>query len=388
MAKKPENSKNSTIPTTTTTPPTTTTPTTLTPIPEKTPMPETTPIPLVETTALAKTEDTSLAAVSPDIDATKLLASRLPARYKGDVLMLKRPSPVDLFNIVEALPKDKQDKMLELVRKINPKKQGLHTTRQGFNPTQIRVYQGTGTDLARPKNTLKGDFYTADSRVIGNKFTGAVLAAFEGRIMWPQRPEKGQPAAEGTPASKAPLCYSLDRLEGSRYGACANCPNSQKQYNQGGCAREVVVYLMDEDMTGVYELRFSKTSEGAGNALLKILQKSENPWDRWFVFESAERQEKDYNWMVQKVAPVNDVKDPTKNNTPKDLHPLFLSLSKVIDFDVYYSGLADVYDRSKSSAEAGIGGGSAADTADEKALLAPGGGDDNPDYSGGAAKNV
>ena len=386
MSKKHDRPESSTIPTIPTIP---TTVAQIPPTPEKTQMPETTTPPAATETTLIKPEDTTLATVSPDVEASRILASRLPARYRGDVLMLKRPSPEDLFNIVLKLPQAQQDKMLELVRKLNPKKQGLHTTRQGFSPTQVRLYQGTGTDIARPKATLKGQFYTADSRVLGEKFTCAVLTVVEGRIMWPQRPEKGAAVSTDGPVSKMPLCYSLDRLEGSRYGSCATCPNSTKQYTMGGCAREVIVYFMDSEMTGVYELRFSKTSEGAGNQLLKILNKSENPWDRWFVFESAERTDsvKDYNWCVQKISPVNHATDATKNDTPKELHPLFTALSKIIDVDVYFAGLADVYDRSKSSTEAGVGAGSAADTADEKALLTPGG-DDNPDYSDGGAKNV
>lgn len=338
----------------------------------------------VATTALAVKEDAALVAEASE-DPTELLAQRLPAEYRFDLRTLNRPTPDDLLKIVQALPATEQAQILELVKKLNPKKPGMHTARQGFVPTSMRLFQGTGNDLARPKNLPKGHFYTSDSRVIGDKFVGAVLATIDGRILWPQRPEKGAPAPEN--ASKAPLCVSLDRKEGSRYGKCATCPNSTKQWSQGGCTPEVIVYFMDIDMTGVYELRFSKTSLGAGSKLVTTLQSSENPWDRWIAFESSERNANGNDWCVLKAMPVSDSKDPSKNNTSKTLQPLFAALSKIIEYDVFYTGMANVYDRSKANADAGVSGGdNAADTANEKELMQPGG--DNPDYSGGSAKNV
>lgn len=306
-------------------------------------------------------------------------ANKLTHKRADILTMDDRPTPDQLMNIVLALPDELQMKMLEVVKKANPKKQGAHTARSGFSPTQVRLYQGTGNDPVRPRNTLPGQFYTAGSQVLGESFKGAVIHFYEGRIMWPPRDQSGGAGGGG---GTAPLCYSLDRSVGSKYGPCNQCPNSSKPYNQGGCAREVVIYFIDEDMTGIYEMRFSKSSQGSGESLIKVLTKSENIWDRWVTFESVERSEGQKRWFVQKAGAVNDPKKPENNHTPKALHELFSNLSKMIDWDVYIPTLADTYDRARTSSEASGGGaGAPADTFDEKKLLGNAATDDNPDYS-------
>lgn len=330
-------------------------------------------------TALATAEQsTALGTTNESLTRKKEWAAKLTHKRVDILSMDDRPSPEGLFDTVLALPDAFQNKMLEVVKKANPKKQGAHSSRTGFSPIQIRLFQGTGNDPVRPKNMPPGQFYTADSRILGDKFNGAVIGFYEGRIMWPLRDQGGNSGG-----SNAPLCYSLDRKMGSRYGECAQCPNASKPYNQGGCAREVVVYLIDEDMTGVYETRFSKSSQGAGEALTKILAKSENIWDRWVTFEAVERSEGQKRWYVQKATPVSDSKKPENNVTPKQLGDLFRSLSLVIDYDVYFPTLADIYDRSKTSSDSNLaGGGSAAgETIDEKSFLGNAASDsDNPDY--------
>jgi hypothetical protein len=264
--------------------------------------------------------------------------------------------------------------MMTLVSKTNPEKQGLHSSSSGFEPTALKVYHGTGNDPLRPRQTLPGQFYSADSRVIGEKFNAVPLAIYEGHILWP---EKSQDNKE----SKAPICVSVDRKMGSKYGSCDSCPLNPnvRQYNQGGCMREVTAYLLDQDMTSIYELKFSKTSEGAGRALMGVMKKSNSLWDRWFTFEAKERVEKGNKWYVIHAGPVADA---SKANTDLKFHPLFNALSKVIDSDIYYAAMANTYDRAKNSTEAGAapGGETPAASFDEKAFL-KGDTEAAPDYS-------
>jgi len=327
-----------------------------------------------EGVAVAPTQSTALAQMTP----VEALAERLPARYRDDVILMVRPTPTQLAGIVRALPENEQQKMLDLIRKLNPKKQGAHTERTGFSPTVVKINQGTGTDPLRPADLPAGHYYTSDSRSLGKKFEGAVLGFYEGRILWPPQGEKGSDSSN----SKVPLCVSMDRMKGSRYGECTSCPKAGMQYNQGGCARDVVVFLVDKAMTGIYELHYSKTSESSGNALVKIISKSESLWDRWISFTAEERKEDSRRWFVQKAAPMTE----GEMATPKTLHPLFEELSKIVDFDVFYSGLANIYDRAKNSHEAGLGGaGEQANTANESSL----GLTDAPaDYSGSGSGNV
>lgn len=286
--------------------------------------------------------------VSPEFAARKALALRLPEGVRARVLTLKRPTSGELADIVMKLPESAQEAMMALVAKTNPEKQGLHTAKSGFEPTALRIYQGTGNDQARPKNTIPGQFYSADSRVVGEKFTAVPLAVYEGQILWPPKD------AAGEKESKAPICVSVDRQTGSKYGSCHTCPLApeHRQYTQGGCMREITVYLLDDAMTSIYELKYNKTSEGAGRALIGVLKKSNSLWDRWFTFETKERVEKDKKWFVVQSGPVVDA---AKANTKPEYHPLFTALSKVIDMDIYYTQLANIHDRAKNSADAGNG---------------------------------
>lgn len=304
------------------------------------------------------------AAISPEFAARKALAARLPPEVRARAMMLKRPSSEELMDIVMKLPEAGQEAMMALVSKTNPVKQGLHSSTDGFQPTLLKIYHGTGNDATRPRQTLPGEFYSADSRVIGEKFNAVPLAIYEGQILWP-------PKSQDSKESKAPICVSMDRKTGSKYGSCATCPLAPelRQYSQGGCMREVTAYLLDENMTSIYELKYSKTSEPAGKALMGILKKADNIWDRWFTFQAKERTEGDKKWYVINNNPVADA---AKANTPKTYHPLFSALSMIVDTDVYYAALANIHDRVKNSADAGGAPppqGASGSTFDEKAFL-------------------
>jgi hypothetical protein len=320
-----------------------------------------------ETTALAAPSDTALWMAQ-----AKQLAARVPVAKRDDVLMLARPTPGQLIELVERLPANSQEKMMELVRKTRPKKQGAHGNRQGFSPTQVRLYQGTGNDPLRPAKMSPGEFYSTDSRVLGDHMDVVVLGYYMGRTLWPAR-DSGE---------KNPVCWSWDREVGSRYGECAKCPNASKRYTDGGCAMDVTFWFMDLEMSGIYSLTFAKTSYGAGTALEKVITKSENLWDRVIRLEAQERtNEKKERWYVIKASPLADPKNPQVGYTDKALRPMYEALSKVLDADVFYPALADVYDRSKGNADAtatATGG----EAVDEAALLgntATNG--DNPDFS-------
>jgi hypothetical protein len=304
----------------------------------------------MSTENLVVAEPTSLAAAD-ELAKMTALAERLPALYKDDVILLKRPSPTDLANIVAKLPADAQEKVMEIVRKTRPKKQGVHSERNGFTPTDIKLFHGTGNDPMRPKNTIPGQFYTSESKIMEPPFDAVVIHAYEGMIMWPPKDAEG--------AGKGPICTSLDRQRGSKYGDCNTCPNKGKKWSEGGCLREVVAYVVDRDFTGIYVVRMSKTSEGAGQSIMRVLKKSNEIYERWFRFETQERTEGDRRWFVIKASPVSDPKNPKNETTDKQLHPLLNAFSRLIDADVYYPAMADVYTRNAASGEtpAGAAGG-------------------------------
>lgn len=322
-------------------------------------------------TAMVPAGQTEIAAPDSNMAKNKALADRLPAQYREDVLFMIRPTPAQLFDIVATLPGESQGKMMELVAKTRPKKQGSHMANEGFTPTQIRTNQGTGNDQAKPAKHPPGNFYTADSRDMGDEIVGVVLGIFEGRTMWP-------PRDQGDSSNKGPLCFSFDGKMGSRYGDCTTCPNAAKKYTEGGCTREVTAYVMDRDMTGIYEVKFSKSSIGGGQALGRFLKTSKNLWDRLFTIKSEARTEGDRRWYVTSAKPFSDPKVANSGNTEVALHPLYEGLSRLLDADVYYPQLAEVYSRAANSTDAA---GSVTATADTAKLLGNSA-SDSPDYSG------
>lgn len=272
------------------------------------------------------------------VDPIRELAARLPANRQDAVLSLSRPSPVEMRNQVDALPKELQQPILDLLSRTRPKKKGLHTTNTGFSPTNLKLFQGTGNDPARPAKLPPGNFYSADSVDRGSEIKAVILGAYQGRKLWPQRDDAGS-------GGGAPICYSMDRETGSKYGACRPCPLAFKNVKEGGCSREVVVFFTDEDLSGIYSLYFTGTSVSAGEGLVRVLQRSDNLWDRYFTIESVEMSRDKFRWFVIKASPTNDTKNPENNSPPKELHPIFSAFSTILDLDVYYPQLANVYDR-------------------------------------------
>lgn len=300
--------------------------------------------------------------------ALKELVAKLPPAMRIQAMKLKRPGPAEMGALVSALPEKYQQPFLELLDRANPAKQGLHTDSLGFQPTVVKVYQGTGNDAARPKETIPGAMYSSDSRVIGEKLSGAVIGGYSGRTLWPPRDQGGEDG------SKAPICSSADNKTGSKYGDCMSCAMRTRPAKQGGCSSNITIYIVDKDLTNVYMVQFANSSWGAGSTLLKILSREKVLWNRWFTFETKERTEKDFRWFVLQAGP-----DGKLGATPTELHALFGALSRLLDADVYYPAVANTYAR-LAAANTSAEGAPATPAFDEKAFLK---GDANavPDYS-------
>jgi len=300
-----------------------------------------------------ETENTSLVTVS---DAQKALAARLPADYRDRVLSISRPSRSALMEAASKLPEAYQERIRALVAKADPNKAGAHTSRVRFSPTPIRLYHGTGKDDARPKNTIPGQFYSKTSTILGEEFTGLVFNFYEGRILWPAR--------DGSSVSNNPICSSYDRKVGTNKsrmtggGNCRACPKAQEKYTTGGCMQEVTFYVIDKDFTDFYEIKFNKSSVKNGEKLADALKRSENIWDRWVTFESSEKTRGDVRWFEAQARPAADVKNPSENFVPKELHSVLQMFCDMLDCDLYYPGLAASYSKQAEEEEGGTEGGS------------------------------
>ena len=254
-------------------------------------------------------------------------------------MMDERPTQEELIATVDMLPAEYQSKVMDIIRRANPKKPGMHMAKTGFVPIEVKMNQGVGSDPARPSKSVPGDLYTSDSRMLDNKIDGLVIGVFEGRVLWPEKDS----------GDKAPICVSMDRKKGSKYGNCSTCYYEKKLTKDGGCALGVTVYFVDREMTGIYRLQFNKTSFGAGAGLTRVLSQFEKPWARWVRFETQERKEGDRRWFVIKAMPISDSKNPSMEYPAATLDPLLVSLSSIIDYDVYFPAVVDTYERSKNA---------------------------------------
>jgi len=296
-----------------------------------------------------------------NLAANKALVARLPERHHEAALGLERPTTAAMVDIISKLTPEWQEKVAGLVRKMRPNKQGVHMKGSGFKIPEIKLYHGVGNDESRPPKLAPGDFYTSDSRGLDSEFVATVIGLHETRTMWPPL------GAE----KSGPLCYSLDMAQGSKYGKCEECPNAKKLPRDGGCGTEVVAYLVDKNMTGVYSIKFSKTSYRAGRNLINLVQSGDEIWSRWISFSSQEFKESSKRWFGIKPTGVES-KNPADVYLPKELDPVLRALSQAVDAEVYFPALADLYDRVKTTSPAILGDTFNEPLADDSAV---------PDYS-------
>lgn len=334
-----------------------------------------------DTKALVKKEEAALSIPENATPKERLMVllsnSGATAHRRNMMLADERPTQDQLMGVVESLTAPLQKQVLDIIKRANPRKPGMHTVNTGFTPIEMKLNQGTGSDPIRPRNSIPGHFYTGDSRALEERFDGLVIGLYQGRTLWPERD------AQGDASSKAPICVSLDREQGSKYGACAQCYYAPKPYNEGGCATDVTVFFLDRDLTGIYSIKFSKSSIGGGEGLVKVLRKQEKPWARWVRFESQEAKKGDKRWFTIKAVPVSDPKNRDMEIPPAELDPLLGLLSAIVDYDVYYPAIVDTYSRFKNNpASAPTGEALGGEQFNEK-LLEGGTPSDNADFSKG-----
>ena len=311
------------------------------------------------TTALATND------FAAKMEQNKALAGRLPVLYKDTVMMLPRPTTSDIMEEIAKLPAEWQDKAMNLLRRLNPQKQGVHTSGRAMKVSDVRLYQGVGSDPSRPAKLAPGGIYTTDSATIETPFTVLVLGLHETRTLWP-------PLGA---AERGPLCYSVDSVQGTRYGACKACPKSDKLPRDGGCTKNIEAYVLDKDWTGFYRIQFNKTSYRAGQQLDRIVGNSSEAWEKWISIAEQENKDGTKRWFTYKVD-VADAKSSTGPAVPKAVWGFIEKLSQALDANVYYPALADSYDRAAGPAERGDAAASKGET-----FKNPMDDDAAPDYS-------
>lgn len=298
-------------------------------------------------TEIVKAQTTALAANIPSpvlLDlAQQVKHPRFLEKFRSSLERVKRPTLNELVSIVNNIPDEFQDQVATLMKKMDPNRPGLYLADNRPQLTELRLYQGSGNDPNRPDNCRVGHFYLTTKQNVGEKFVGTVLALWQGRTMWPGADD----------ARSAPLCTSMDREVGSKYGTCATCP--QRPWRDGektNCNDDVVAFMLPQDMDDIILVRFSRTSEAAGRQLAKFASKDLVPWQRFFQITASERQGSGgskIKWHVMKVEPMDD-------KVPSELMEFCGALCAMAEHDFILPGLGRIYNDAADVED--MGGGS------------------------------
>jgi hypothetical protein len=237
-----------------------------------------------------------------------------------------------MSSILSNLPADMREKVEGLLNSLTSADDGLLGDYEQRLAHDIKLYHGVGSDPLRPRGVNKGEYYGSNGQEFGSRFVGAVLGLTDGRTLWP---------AKGS-ASSAPICYSHDGRMGSELGSCATCDFERKKIIEGGCARDLTVYLVDNEFTGLYALKFSKTSYKYGTVLRKLLSQSKVPWGKWTQFETGEETANNNKYHVIKAGPLA-TKNPADAVVTAPLLPVFRALAALVQAEVYLPKVVKLY---------------------------------------------
>lgn len=254
------------------------------------------------------------------------------AQYKDRILLAEKdmPSPRQLQEIIDRLPEDLAENINGIFERLSPVRKGIYAADTRLDMTELRVYQGTGTDPNRPSNCNPGQFYLTSKENIGPVFEGIVVLIWQGRTMWGEKDE----------ASRVPVCQSMDRKMGSNYGECDTCPHQpwrdgQKQL----CSDDAGAFMLTKDLKELVLVRFPRTSEPAGRQLMKLVRKTRLPWMKTYKVTAEEKKnEKERKRWFEMRVEVGDYTD-------EKVYDLCNALCGITDHDFILPNIASTYKR-------------------------------------------
>lgn len=219
-------------------------------------------------------------------------------RYLKRIVAVEKDMPdrTKMRDILNALPDEHQTAIATIMRRMSPDKKGVYAADDRPDYTELRLYQGTGADPNRPDTAVPGQFYLTSKENVGKVFEGTVIAIWQGRTMWPDR--------EGGGGARMPVCVSMDRKVGSRFGTCTDCLNLPFRDGEAtSCSDDVVAFMLTKDLQDIVLVRFSRTSEPAGRQLMRFVKKGYVPWEKWYEIKAEEHKNKEsgFRWFTMSV---------------------------------------------------------------------------------------
>lgn len=281
-----------------------------------------------------------------------------------------RVEPAELDEGVSHLSDESQRNFSGMLERMNPEKPGMHLSATSFQVPDIRMYHGTGNDENRPPTAPEGSIYTSDSRVlfvpethrnffpgIPSKVNVAVVGVYEVRTYWPPRAENGKDVVlpPGVTANgNAPICRSLDRKKGDRFGDCSACPYrpwKDGKFDRSACRDEMHLYVVLQGFSGIYRMVITGTSvKSAGLPIKKKALTWGTPWDFYFSLSTSKQTNGgSQRWFQYEAVLATDPANPNGLQPTADEKRVLALLSRQIETEAYLPGLASIYNRAASA---------------------------------------
>lgn len=308
--------------------------------------------------------------------AAKLGENNTPfflAKYQERIASVtaELPDKMTANRIIDRLPEEYADAVSSIIRRSMGKRKGVYADDDRPELPELRIFHGTGNDPNRPENIIPGQYYLTTKETVGKQFVGTVLAVYKGRTMWGDRD-----AGENT---RMPVCQSMDREVGSSFGRCDDCPN--KPWRDGKmqrCSDDVVAYMLTRDLKEIVVVRFAKTSQGAGQQLIKFARRTEVNWSKWYSITAdatVNQNDKNQRYYVMKASPLEGEEKDVY--VPDSLHAFCSMMCTIIEATILLPGMAHTYRQAKDL----LGKGTPAPVPAAKGAGSVGMmGEDTPDY--------
>lgn len=174
-----------------------------------------------------------------------------------------------------------------------------------WRPEKLKLNHPITKDDMCPDNVAPGDLYVPGRRVWSREEDGR-SNPFKFVLCYAYRTRARFPEGEGQPD-----CTSAD-LEWNDHGTlkCEDCPDLPFGPKSGGkptnCNTSWNMVILPLDLSGVYTVRFSKTSYKAGSNVVKLLKTALRPWDKAFGLTSKLQSGSNYDYNVFQTMPLGD----------------------------------------------------------------------------------
>jgi hypothetical protein len=196
-----------------------------------------------------------------------------------------------------ALSEEAREPFLQLFEQMTSVPEGMENDNATWRPERIKILTGTTTDPGVPGDAKKGDIWV------------------NGETLWSTTDGPGQPwlfvpvyhwqsRVRFAPDDQVPSCSSMDskwNMMGTKQ--CDTCEDFPFRNGVPTPCNNVHNFIVVPiDLSGVYEISFSKTSFQAGTNILKIMRTKKTLWEVPLGLTTTERQKGSNKWHVYNTA--------------------------------------------------------------------------------------